>query len=205
MNTLDALIKILDGRILQTELLGKCGHPLHDKVNVMSSCDIHNPTGIPYVYPDTQCPIINWVNNTKSSDVLMYYGDYIPQMDNFNNRIFLVDWPTRRLMLNESVVSIKIDNICIENMIGAILLCICSIVMLTFICYKLRTFTCEPIEIYTKSDSETCTICIEDIHAGNRIKTLECKHVFHKNCINKWLKTKSTCPNCNADVYERLL
>lgn len=43
---------------------------------------------------------------------------------------------------------------------------------------------------------ENCSICLESII--DKIKILNCKHIFHKKCINKWLQSLSlkTCPIC---------
>lgn len=46
-------------------------------------------------------------------------------------------------------------------------------------------------------DIETiCTICQDSIKRGNKGKRLACQHIFHCNCIDKWLEEKNTCPNC---------
>lgn len=47
--------------------------------------------------------------------------------------------------------------------------------------------------------SQDCPICYEAIDAGCE-KVLKCKHVFHKECIEKWLSTKSTCPICRKPI-----
>ncbi|KAJ2009461.1 hypothetical protein GGI04_000433 [Coemansia thaxteri] len=52
-------------------------------------------------------------------------------------------------------------------------------------------------------DDETpeCAICLEDIHAGQVVRTLPCPHVFHAACIDRWLLGQSsTCPLCKRDT-----
>lgn len=46
-----------------------------------------------------------------------------------------------------------------------------------------------------------CTICIEDFSKGSLFYT-HCKHIFHKQCIHKWLKRSTMCPNCRQTVKE---
>jgi hypothetical protein len=43
----------------------------------------------------------------------------------------------------------------------------------------------------------TCPICIENFKEGEYYRTLECKHSFHKKCIDRWFKKDhSDCPMC---------
>lgn len=47
-------------------------------------------------------------------------------------------------------------------------------------------------------DIVDCSICFKLIIKDT--KELECKHKFHTNCINNWLKQNKTCPICRKDV-----
>ncbi|XP_026514761.1 leukemia NUP98 fusion partner 1 [Terrapene carolina triunguis] len=48
-------------------------------------------------------------------------------------------------------------------------------------------------------DSDPCVICHDDLHTGSIIE-LHCMHSFHKECIEKWLLKKPTCPTCRIHV-----
>ncbi|GAB2232632.1 hypothetical protein Droror1_Dr00011674 [Drosera rotundifolia] len=51
------------------------------------------------------------------------------------------------------------------------------------------------------SDDElTCSVCLEQVNAGELIRTLPCLHQFHTNCIDPWLRQQATCPVCKHDV-----
>ena len=47
-----------------------------------------------------------------------------------------------------------------------------------------------------------CSICLDPILHHN--KTLSCNHSFHQRCINRWLQTRSSCPNCRQSQHRRL-
>ncbi len=48
---------------------------------------------------------------------------------------------------------------------------------------------------------EVCSICTEEYKQGEHIRTLPCKHEFHKACVDQWLSTAGqTCPLCRNNV-----
>lgn len=49
-------------------------------------------------------------------------------------------------------------------------------------------------------DHRTCPICLEEFRSGQERRTLPCLHGFHKECIDNWLRSHSTCPICKYDV-----
>ncbi|VVU95090.1 Ring finger domain [seawater metagenome] len=45
-----------------------------------------------------------------------------------------------------------------------------------------------------------CSICCQNFKEGEYKRNLPlCNHVFHKKCIDKWLKNKKECPICRCD------
>ncbi|XP_058775854.1 uncharacterized protein LOC131650142 [Vicia villosa] len=68
---------------------------------------------------------------------------------------------------------------------------------------KTETYVSNPNE--TSTQNETCTICQEDYVEGEIIGRLDCKHLYHLECIKQWLLKKNTCPICKKialDVHE---
>jgi hypothetical protein len=55
------------------------------------------------------------------------------------------------------------------------------------------------------SAGTACTVCLVDYSPGDVLCRLPCVHVFHKDCVHKWLRNSSkTCPLCKHNVMEAL-
>ncbi len=46
---------------------------------------------------------------------------------------------------------------------------------------------------------ESCSICLDEYHGGDRVGILSCEHIFHKDCIYSWLNRQKTCPLCRKN------
>jgi len=47
-----------------------------------------------------------------------------------------------------------------------------------------------------------CSICYNKYIKEKQNSRLECNHVFHQECILKWLETGTTCPLCRSHVIQ---
>ncbi|KAL4508430.1 hypothetical protein ABPG72_003734 [Tetrahymena utriculariae] len=47
----------------------------------------------------------------------------------------------------------------------------------------------------------TCTICDDECGLQEKAVQLKCLHIFHGECIRKWLAQKRYCPNCRDKVF----
>jgi len=69
-------------------------------------------------------------------------------------------------------------------------------------------FKMNKIEDKQNNKLHFCTICQDDIKKGeHKLKLCTCKHIFHKKCLNKFLKIKKTnleCPVCR-ESYKKIL
>ncbi|KAL7144036.1 hypothetical protein ABFS83_08G231500 [Erythranthe nasuta] len=46
-----------------------------------------------------------------------------------------------------------------------------------------------------------CRVCLSVYEEGHEVRKLECKHTFHKDCLDMWLQHHSaTCPLCRQVV-----
>lgn len=57
--------------------------------------------------------------------------------------------------------------------------------------------------IKASDDDLTCSVCLEQVNAGELIRTLPCLHQFHVNCIDPWLRQQGTCPVCKFRAGSR--
>ena len=63
------------------------------------------------------------------------------------------------------------------------------------------------IPVYkAEGDVGECSICMDNIRTNQEFRRLPCSdtvnHCFHKDCIDKWLATNNTCPNCRSTFHE---
>jgi len=45
-----------------------------------------------------------------------------------------------------------------------------------------------------------CVICLAEYAEGDHVRELNCRHVFHADCVDPWLLANQTCPLCMDDV-----
>lgn len=64
----------------------------------------------------------------------------------------------------------------------------------TAVSHNIYTFEYEAIPRI--NDNQICSICLSVFAACETVFKLPCSHIFHKNCIEEWLRFGSTCPNC---------
>ena len=59
-------------------------------------------------------------------------------------------------------------------------------------------------DLVNNADNQGCIICLEPfkVNDGKDIVELDCskKHVFHLNCMEKWVEKNNTCPMCREVV-----
>ena len=46
-----------------------------------------------------------------------------------------------------------------------------------------------------------CVICVLDFEKGEKIYKLpKCKHIYHEECFEPWIKKHDKCPMCRASL-----
>ncbi|CAE7481982.1 RNF165 [Symbiodinium sp. CCMP2456] len=61
-----------------------------------------------------------------------------------------------------------------------------------------------PVFNSEKKCEEPCVVCRDEITVGQECRRLPCMHVFHKECIDRWIAVKATCPLCNLKLEDLL-
>ena len=62
-------------------------------------------------------------------------------------------------------------------------------------------FECLKVIDFKQGKKEVdCSICTGVVEEGAKVYELPCKHVFHQECIDKWLDQSKVCPNCRLDL-----
>ncbi|XP_027179147.1 E3 ubiquitin-protein ligase RHA2B-like [Coffea eugenioides] len=54
---------------------------------------------------------------------------------------------------------------------------------------------------FIMDDSIECAVCLSLFEEGEFVRKLKCKHIFHKDCLDRWLQQDwATCPLCRTTV-----
>ncbi|XP_052200191.1 uncharacterized protein LOC127806746 [Diospyros lotus] len=55
------------------------------------------------------------------------------------------------------------------------------------------------IKRYEAGEAAECPVCLCKIDAGEEIRELRCAHLFHRDCLDRWVGYKHrTCPLCRG-------
>ena len=65
---------------------------------------------------------------------------------------------------------------------------------------ELDEFQYKHLKKYSALREDKCPICLQKYKGADIIKEFPCKHIFHKNCIFKWLNKSNKCPMCKYDI-----
>lgn len=56
------------------------------------------------------------------------------------------------------------------------------------------------IEKSRQENQPECSICMEKFEEDSIVSDLDCKHIFHQECIQEWGKWQQCCPYCKANL-----
>ncbi|KAI9110966.1 hypothetical protein K1719_018086 [Acacia pycnantha] len=58
----------------------------------------------------------------------------------------------------------------------------------------------KKFEVDCETRAERCTICLQSFDQDDDLSEMPCEHIFHNNCIVRWLKTSHICPLCRFQM-----
>jgi hypothetical protein len=57
----------------------------------------------------------------------------------------------------------------------------------------------QEVEVFNNGDEE-CAICLSDFEDGEELRHMYCNHLFHRNCVDRWLVKNAFCPKCKRGI-----
>ena len=64
---------------------------------------------------------------------------------------------------------------------------------------KIKKIPIKPFHKALFDDNLDCIICMEKFEENEQVKQLLCGHIFHGECIDKWLEKEKKCPFCKSE------
>ncbi|KAM3319305.1 hypothetical protein P3S67_006505 [Capsicum chacoense] len=58
----------------------------------------------------------------------------------------------------------------------------------------------EPMEPHEINMKDECMVCLEEIQEETIVLSLPCSHMFHGECVTKWLENSHYCPLCRFEM-----
>ncbi|XP_069152470.1 E3 ubiquitin-protein ligase MPSR1-like [Solanum lycopersicum] len=58
----------------------------------------------------------------------------------------------------------------------------------------------EPMEADERNSNDECLICLDELGEETDVLRLPCSHMFHAECITKWLQNSHYCPLCRFEM-----
>eukprot|EP00756_Hemistasia_phaeocysticola_P012701 Hpha_TRINITY_DN15223_c4_g8::TRINITY_DN15223_c4_g8_i1::g.67181::m.67181 len=51
-------------------------------------------------------------------------------------------------------------------------------------------------------DNKKCPICLCEFEENQDVRMLPCMHLFHSDCVDRWLQSNRLCPTCKTDIVQ---
>ncbi|WOH05008.1 hypothetical protein DCAR_0624420 [Daucus carota subsp. sativus] len=156
-----------------------------DRVLNLEFC-VRKTTSSEYYHEDGRVLVIN----TKYSEVYqttrLHYAVFFRVEDHRENRVLCtVDLPYEHLVEDRQEESTEDED---EGMVPAALPAI-------------RSLGATRIQVEEGNKNvQQCVICQEEYRDGEKVTCMPCLHMFHKDCITKWLLRSHLCPICKFQM-----
>lgn len=50
--------------------------------------------------------------------------------------------------------------------------------------------------------AECCSVCTFPFDDGDKVRRLQCLHLFHTGCVDNWLNKSKNCPLCRFEIHK---
>ncbi|CAN6169783.1 unnamed protein product [Urochloa humidicola] len=65
------------------------------------------------------------------------------------------------------------------------------------------SYACHPDEHDGTAAARECAVCLGAVEEGEMVRRLPaCGHVYHVECIDRWLAAHRTCPLCRSELVD---
>lgn len=69
--------------------------------------------------------------------------------------------------------------------------------------YDTFSFTKNNFDTVNNDYDTSCSICISDYKESEILRMMpHCRHYFHRNCVDTWLKVNGSCPICRNSLLQ---
>ena len=68
---------------------------------------------------------------------------------------------------------------------------------------EIYNYRYNTVKIINDFENEDCSICLEKLYDqenNKEIISLECNHLFHKECVDPWIINNRNCPLCKRNI-----
>ena len=68
---------------------------------------------------------------------------------------------------------------------------------------EIYNYNYNTVKILNDIDNEDCSICLEKLYDeenNKEIISLDCNHLFHKECVDPWITRNRNCPLCKRNI-----
>ncbi len=70
---------------------------------------------------------------------------------------------------------------------------------------NIHSYLYDDLDEKTKENNDNCSICFEKINSEDVLSITSCNHIYHYNCLDKWIESKKECldilcPLCRTNL-----
>ena len=57
-----------------------------------------------------------------------------------------------------------------------------------------------PVPSLTETAGKECPVCQEELKTEGKMRRMPCGHMYHEECLTRWLQLHNSCPVCRAAI-----